>query len=332
LTIPNVQAINSGTYSCVVSNQYNTATSSTLSLTVVTPTTYQGVMVSLKPLDYWPLNESDGTTAYDVIGGCNGTYTLSTVIGSSVSLDQPGPPDTFFGNASSAQFLSAYVDIPEGPFNINGAITIMGWIQIQVASGFGNLIGHGDTSYRISIADVTSQVGANDGLASFSTNNPYGDATAPTGINDGNWHLLAYTYTGNTTQTNNGTLYVDGVPVAGNTIVTNSVGNNLDVWIGGAPDYGAARLLPGANIANVAVFNRALTAAQIQGINTGVYVPNPSQAIGISRSGSSVVLTWTSGTLLQAPTLTGPWITNNAAVSPYTVPATSGSLFFKTVQ
>jgi hypothetical protein len=332
LTLPNVQAINSGTYTCVVSNQYSTATSSTLSLTVVTPTTYQGVMVSLKPLGYWPLNENDGTTAYDVIGGNNGTYTLSSVIGSSVSLGQPGPTDSFFGGTSSAQFLSAYVDIPEGPFNLNGAITIMGWVQIQVASGFGNLIGHGDSSYRISIAGDSSQVGANDGLASFSTNNPFGDATAPTGINDGNWHLVAYTYTGNTAQTNNGTLYVDGVPEAGNTIVTNSVDNHLDVWIGGAPDYGAARLLPGANIANVAVFNRALTAAQIQGINTGVYVPNPSQAIGISRSGSSVVLTWTSGTLLQAPTLTGPWTTNNAAVSPYTVPATSGKLFFKTVQ
>jgi hypothetical protein len=61
-------------------------------------------------------------------------------------------------------------------------------------------------------------------------------------------------------------------------------------------------------------------------------VPNPSQAIGISRSGSSVVLTWTSGTLLQAPAVTGPWTTNNAAVSPYTVPATSGNLFFKTIQ
>jgi hypothetical protein len=335
LTLPNVQAINSGTYTCVVSNQYNTATSSTLSLTVVTPTTYQGVMVSLKPLGYWPLNESSGTTAYDVIGGYNGTYTLSSVLGSSISLAQPGPGDAFFGNASSAQFLSAYVDIPEGPFNITGAVTIMGWIQIQVASGFGNLIGHGDTSYRISVAGVAndgSQVGANDGLASFSTNNPYGDATGSTNINDGNWHLLAYTYTGNTAQTNNGTLYVDGVPVAGNTILTNSVDNHLDVWIGGAPDYGTARLLPGANIANVAIFNRALTTAQIQGINTGVYVPNPSQAIGISRSGSNVVLTWTSGTLLQAPALTGPWTTNNAAVSPYTVPAASGILFFKTVQ
>jgi hypothetical protein len=335
LTLPNVQAINSGTYTCVVSNQYSTATSSTLSLTVVTPTTYQGVMVSLKPLGYWPLNESSGTTAYDVIGGYNGTYTLSTVLGSIVSLSQPGPADSFFGGASSTQFLSAYVDIPEGPFNLNGAITVLGWVQLQVTpSGLDDLVGHGDTSWRITINNG-GQSGANDGLTSFSTNNPYGDATDPIaspGINDGNWHMVAYTYTGNTAQTNNGTLYVDGVPVAGDTILTASGDNHLDVWIGGAPDYGTSRLFPAANIADVAIFNRALTAAQIQGVKTGVYVPNPSQAIGISRSGSNVVLTWTSGTLLQAPAVAGPWTTNNAAVSPYTVPATSGNLFFKTVQ
>jgi hypothetical protein len=334
LTLPNVQAINSGTYTCVVSNQYSTAPSSTLSLAVVTPTTYQGVMVSLEPLGYWPLNESSGTTAYDVIGGYNGTYTLSTVLGSSISLGQPGPGDAFFGNANSAQFLSAYVDIPEGPFNINGAITVLEWVQLQVTPGFDGLVGHGDTSWRMTV-NGGGQTGANDGLTSYSTNNPFGDATDPIaspGINDGNWHMVAYTYTGNTAQTNNGTLYVDGVPVAGNTILTASGDNHLDVWIAGAPDYGTARLLAGGNIANVAIFNRALTAAQIQGINTGVYVPNSSRAIGISRSGSSVVLTWTSGNLLQAPAVTGPWTTNNAAVSPYTVPATAGNQFFKTIQ
>jgi hypothetical protein len=52
-------------------------------------------------------------------------------------------------------------------------------------------------------------------------------------------------------------------------------------------------------------------------------------AIGISRSGSSLVLNWQSGTLLQATNLLGPWTTNASAVSGYTVPATNGSLFFR---
>ena len=119
---------------------------------------------------------------------------------------------------------------------------------------------------------------------------------------------------------------------ASNIHCDDSVGNNLDVWIGGRPGLWNGSVASAANIANVAVFNRALTAAQIAGINSGVYVPNPSTTIGISHSGSNVVLSWTSGTLLEAPSVTWTWTTNNAAVSPYTVPATSGKQFFKTVQ
>jgi hypothetical protein len=51
--------------------------------------------------------------------------------------------------------------------------------------------------------------------------------------------------------------------------------------------------------------------------------------VGISPSGTNVVLTWSAGTLLQAPTLLGPWTTNSAAVSPYTAPATNEAEFYK---
>ncbi|HEY5042708.1 MAG TPA: hypothetical protein VIK53_11975 [Verrucomicrobiae bacterium] len=39
-------------------------------------------------------------------------------------------------------------------------------------------------------------------------------------------------------------LYVDGVLVASNTAGTLAE-DSLDVWIGGSPDYGTARLFPG---------------------------------------------------------------------------------------
>lgn len=51
--------------------------------------------------------------------------------------------------------------------------------------------------------------------------------------------------------------------------------------------------------------------------------------IGFTYSGSSLVLSWQSGVLLQAPTLLGPWTTNNAAISPYTVSTTTGNQFFR---
>ena len=43
------------------------------------------------------------------------------------------------------------------------------------------------------------------------------------------------------------------------------------------------------------------------------------------------LLNWPAGLLLQAPALTGPWTTNTAAVSPYTIPisSASGNQFFR---
>ncbi|HKW28536.1 MAG TPA: LamG-like jellyroll fold domain-containing protein [Verrucomicrobiae bacterium] len=322
LTVPNVQSGNAGNYTCLVSNQYGTAPiSSPLSLTVVTPTPYQQSVLQLSPIAYWPLNETSGSTAYDVIGGNNGTYTISSVVGSSYTLAQPGPTNAFFGSPNySAQFLSAYVDIPVGPFNITNAITAVAWVQLIVSPGFDGLIGHGDASWRMSI-NPSGQPGANDGGGA-------NDATSPNSINDGNWHMVAYTYTGDTNQANNGSLYVDGVLVARNSVSVTPTGDNLDVWIGGSPDYGTARLLPGAYIADAAVFNQALTAAQVQGLYNGVAVLGP-QYITIAHSGSNVVLNWQHGTLLQASSVAGPWTTNSAAVSPYTVPITSGTRFFR---
>ncbi len=315
LTIPNLQLAGAGSYTCLVSNQYGTALSSNLSLKVVSPTTYQQVIVALNPVAYWPLNETTGTNAYDVIGGYNGTY-----IGG-YSLSQAGPTNSFFGAAShSAGFngTSAYIDIPEGPFNITNAITTAAWVQLLATPAFDGLFGHGDSSWRMSL-NSSSQPGANNGSVPA-------DATASTSINDGNWHFVAYTYTGVPGQNNNGSLYVDGALLANNTVTVAPAGNSLDVWIAGSPDYGTARLLR-ANISNVAIFTQALTAVQVQGLYNGVYTGPVN--LGVTRSGLNVVLNWPAGILMQAPTLLGPWSTNTIAVSPYAVAVTNGNQFFR---
>ncbi|MGH7952945.1 MAG: LamG-like jellyroll fold domain-containing protein, partial [Limisphaerales bacterium] len=317
LIVPNLQTADTGSYACLVSNEDGTILSSNLTLTVVAPSVYQQAILSLNPIAYWPLNETSGTTAYDMIGGNNGTYNSIYALGAT------GPTNSFFGDSSYAAGFdgtSSYVDIPEGPFNITNAITTVAWVQLLAVPGFDGLFGHGDASWRMSV-NPSSQPGANDGTSAS------GDATSPTGIFDGNWHMVAYTYTGVPGQANNGSLYVDGVLVANNTVLTAPVGDNLDVWIGGSPDYGTARLLP-AYIADAAVFNQSFTAAQVQGIYNGIAVAG-TQTITITHSGANVVLNWQTGTLLQTTNLLGPWTTNSAAVSPYTVPATNGNQFFR---
>lgn len=54
-----------------------------------------------------------------------------------------------------------------------------------------------------------------------------------------------------------------------------------------------------------------------------------SSTLSIGRSGTNVVISWTGGVLEQAPTLLGPWTTNNVT-SPYTVPAV-GTEFYRVI-
>jgi hypothetical protein len=323
--LSDLQLADGGTYTVLVSNVNGTITSTPITVTVSTPTPYQQALLQLDPLAYWPLNETSGTTAYDLIGGYNGTYTNLNASGS-YSQGLTGPQGTIFGNNSLAagfDGIAGIVDIPEGPFNIKGAITIVTWVQLQAVPGFAGLFGHGDPSWRTSV-NGSGEVGAADGSA--------GDATAPNTatLTDLNWHMVAYTYTGVLGATTNGTLYMDGVPVASDTVSALPTGDNLDVWIGGAPDYGTARLLT-ANIANASIFNYALTGAQVQGLFNGVFVSGPNY-ITIGRSGSNVVLNWHSGVLLQSSSVTGPWTPVTGAVSPYTAPVTVGGSEFYRVQ
>jgi len=61
-----------------------------------------------------------------------------------------------------------------------------------------------------------------------------------------------------------------------------------------------------------------------------VLQPVSNLTLGTQFSAGNLTLTWSSGVLLQATNLLGPWITNTAAVSPsYTVPTTNSQMFFK---
>lgn len=315
LTLTALALTNAGNYSVVISNSLGSVTSAPVSLTVVSPTGYQETLLGMHPLAYWPLSETNGTIAYEMVGGNNGTYVGGVILG------QPGVTNSgsgVSGYAASFNGTSGYVDIPEGPFNITRAITVMAWVNLSAYPSFAGVFGHGDPSWRLSV-NSSGEAGGNDGVLPT-------DATSQTSIIDGNWHCVAYTYTGSLTG-NNGSLYVDGALVANNAVSSAPAGDNLDVWIGGSPDYGTQRLLAG-KIAHAAVFNQALTAAQVQDLYTG---QGPVD-LNIAMDGAKAILTWSSGTLLQASSVNGPWMTNSAATSPYSVQATNGNQFFKVIE
>jgi uncharacterized protein YjdB len=111
---------------------------------------------------------------------------------------------------------------------------------------------------------------------------------------------------------------VSGVPLT--SLVTN--------WTSSNP---AVLTVSSSGLVTALKSGTAAVSGTVNGVTHASGTITVSQAnIRISRSGSSLVLNWPAGTLLlEAPTVLGPWTTNSAAVSGYTVPATNSSQFFK---
>jgi hypothetical protein len=298
-----------------LAGQPNSAVASAAFLNSGSLSPYASAVVNAVPLAYWPLGETTGSTAYDIVGGHNGTYL------GNVALGQSGPAQAGFGPSSGSVLFdgsSAYVDVPEGPFNLTNALTAVLWVKIpNVPAHFSGLMGHGDTSWRTSV-NTSGDPGAADGSAP--------DATSPLSIADSGWHMIAYTYTGSSGASKNGALYVDGALQTNNT-VTVPAGNALDVWIGGSPDYGTQRLLAG-NIAHAAIFNKALSAPQIMGFFNAASTAPPVTLNIASAGQGALTLTWLQGALLQSTNVNGPWTTNKAS-SPLNVAPTNLQMFFK---
>ncbi len=135
------------TISVIVSNFVGTATSSPVTLNLITPSSYQSALLAYKPVAYWPLNETSGNTAFDYAGGHDGTYQGGYTLG------QPGIPATAASIGAtnySAGFdgSSGYVDIPVGNLNITGPITVIAWIRDAFGGGGGRSFRNGRRSFR----------------------------------------------------------------------------------------------------------------------------------------------------------------------------------------
>jgi hypothetical protein len=122
LVLPAIQNNEAGNYALVVTNAYGAITSSVVSLNLVSaPTnTYSAAVLADSPIAYWRLGETAGTTAYDYVGGHNGSYT-------NVVLGQPGysaydtNPAAEFGSTTNTPSLVG--SIPGIDFSTNTGTT-----------------------------------------------------------------------------------------------------------------------------------------------------------------------------------------------------------------
>ncbi len=233
---------------------------------------YKTVVLSDNPVAFWPLNETSGTTAYDISGNSyNGTYSGGFTLG------QPGLPSG--GTAVQFNGSSGCINIPEAVTTAKASVTLEGWVNLSPwgnssTAGHGVLIKVGEsgsvgsyTGYAVGLgANVTNNIFDNAGnyLAGLYSGNSWNPLNTPTQVPLSGWHHIVMVIESNSESS----YYLDGnlVGTSSNSIITAPSSNSTIAGDDGV----STRYLLGI-LCNVAVYNTALSASQIQAhYNAGV--------------------------------------------------------------
>ncbi|HEV2693967.1 MAG TPA: LamG-like jellyroll fold domain-containing protein [Verrucomicrobiae bacterium] len=350
LWLYNVQLADDGsTYYVDVINPYTDTPTAPVMLNVqaravnVSSNGYAKMVLADRPVAYWRLDEPTGsTTAVDAVGSFDGTYapnsgtfTFNTPTGI------PHDADTAIGMTGGA-----VVTIPYSlEINPVGAFSVDGWFKASSATTGGN-------DYRTVFSSISNPYGAGpSGWLVYQTaaNNwswwPYNGFYAGVQLTDldqvvpNQWYHLALVYDGTTF-----TFYVNGVAKASGTDPGFTPNGNVPV--NGANNYnynynttpglpvGSGNMVLGQRVDNsfnpfsgtiddVAVYNKALTAQQVQN-----HFLNATLVSGAMVSGKFVI-SWPAGTLQSATNIAGPFLDVSGATSPYTNSITGKQLFFR---
>jgi hypothetical protein len=277
-TLTNLQS--SGTYSCLLTNAVSTASITPISVTVLADPTapFPAAVLSDGPSAFFRLDEASGTTAYDYVGGNNGTYTNVT-LGlpgyDSLNSVQSDPTETAveFGdyqpNNDYAGNVPTYLNFG-APNGSNAEFSVEAWITQYLYENGGDAIvalgyGNGGEQFVLDTGNGAS------GALRFLVRNAAGTVSAANSanvlVNDGLWHHVVgvcdeaggHVY-----------VYLDGNQVASSTITPGSglLTSSTPLSIGarqsdnnGGTNYDLQFI---GRIDDVAVFNKALSAGQVQ--------------------------------------------------------------------
>lgn len=327
LVISNLSSVNIGNYDVVITNTAGAVTSSIVSLGVITPVAggYEATVIGLNPLAYYRLNETNGTTAYDYIGGNAGVY------GAGAVMDVPGPQGpAFFGfeNNNSGVGVSVIanssVSAPFGSLSTN-TVTMAMWVNPNgTFDQFAGLLVNRNSGVAGGFGYTGGQIGYTWNNNNANTYNFRSGFTPP---------LNQWSFIGMVVTPTNATIYYGNPPSPLQSAV-NVVAHTADVfgnnWKIGTDDINnnndGARNFAGS-IDEVVVFTRSLSAAEMNTLYS-VGVNGQAVSLSIQRSGNNYVVSWPRGTLLEATQVTGPWATNTAT-SPYTNSPSGSSKFYR---
>jgi hypothetical protein len=184
-----------------------------------------------------------------------------------------------FGNALRFDGADEYVNVPNSPsLGIIGDITMAAWIKREVPLAFDGIVSKTD---GLTYWDYDFYFSSGDNRLRF-----WSDVGSPTPVfssrevADTNWHHVAVTRSGSSV-----TFYIDGFEAGTTTMDGAFMNNAVPIRIGtDGPAYDPGSMFQGG-IDEVRIYNRALTASEIQNLN--VSGTGPEIVVGVN----GVVLT-----------------------------------------
>jgi hypothetical protein len=265
------------------------------------PGSYRAWILAANPVAYWPLNETSGTVATDMVRGSNGvhggTYILGSTGAAGVGFEAPHRAISYNGS-------SGYTQIPRVIGSTNFSIAC--WVLTTTTGGSPNWYSgkglvDGEVGGAVNDFGVTL-VGTKVG---FGIGNP--DTTLPSVrvINNGVWHQVVVTR-----DSGNGAMriYIDGTLDASTTGPTGPRTAPPALRIGSIQTGG--NFLLGA-ISDVAFYESVLNAEQVATLYSAASGLYYDVTLGSSWNGTNLILNWPgNGKLLEATDLAGPWTTN----------------------
>jgi hypothetical protein len=322
LTISNVTTSSSATYSVKVTNPVN-STNVAATLSVVTPSGYPAVVIADNPVGYWRLGEAAGPTALDSWGTNNGTFVGVETFGLPGAIAGDSNTSVDFSGNGSSLVMVPYSSSLNGGRDPNGSWTVECWVNPDLdaaTEGFAvpvasvNLAANRSgyffleqpDGWQLRLGNSSGYLAGWNGAAGSVGGTPQAQT----------WYHLVGAYDG---AGGNGYIYVNGVQVksaavsglAQNTAATFNIGDRGD----GAPFAG--------RIDEVAVYTGVLAAARVQAHYAAAQAPK----ITVTRTGSTITLSWPSGVLYQANDVNGQY-TAVGHPSPYSVTPTGARKFY----
>ena len=364
-TLTNVSAsANGASFVCSVSNVIGGTNSTAGIITVVTPVTGSFAQAALTnhPYALWLINEPSNSVSVLISDYANGNDGLAN--NSPTNMAFLGGPDSPFysgfpANNTSIETIATGTVGRQSQMNMaalgnypNAGMTICGWVNTPGLGSSGNGVIWNQVSDTGGGFGLLFGTGGNNEIDyQWGQNGPVSGFTSGLSMPTNEWTFIALVISTNLTPADisdsitadtNATIYV-GAHSTGLGSVTDSTAINGDIINSGssvssltlgrsavsAADNGVPYTTSTAEFSSVAVFYSALSPQTI----TNLYVIG---AKGVSLLGTpdplihgNILLTYPQGTLQQANVVQGPYTDVPGATTPYSIPETNSTGFFK---